>query len=330
MRPKRARFISRRSAAPRALIRYDADDGQALSQIALSRDGALLAYVRGGEPNGKGEIPNPRSLGTPPRREIWLLSTTGTDAPQLLGQGFAPQFSPDGARLLWLTDRGVASAPVSRSGVDIAGFEILLPGPAYALRFSPDGRRIAYERSSHVEVCDLSTRAVWAVDKPPDAVDLDPTWSPDGRSLALRRLFGPQPNTDVGYAGEYLAPQPWAILEASATTRQVREIWRAADGLGSAYYDLDQDASDAGVDSGQLFWSIDNDIAFTWSAMVGGTYMPWRRAVAPRDCSPPARVRWRPPRCRWIAGRSSTAPTSATWKDVTLVQSHSTVGHPRS
>ena len=44
----------------RSLVRYSGDDGQELTQIALSRDGALLAYVRGGEPNSKGEIHSAR------------------------------------------------------------------------------------------------------------------------------------------------------------------------------------------------------------------------------------------------------------------------------
>jgi hypothetical protein len=59
---ERAIYFARLGDAERRLIRYGGDDGQELTQIALSRDGALLAYVRGGEPNSKGEIPNPRSL----------------------------------------------------------------------------------------------------------------------------------------------------------------------------------------------------------------------------------------------------------------------------
>ena len=68
----------------RSLIEYRDDDGQALTQLAVSRDGSLVAYVRGGEPNGKGEIPNPRSLSVPPKREIWLLNTVNPGSPRLL------------------------------------------------------------------------------------------------------------------------------------------------------------------------------------------------------------------------------------------------------
>jgi Tol biopolymer transport system component len=218
----------------RSLIRYGGDDGQELTQIALSRDGALLAYVRGGEPNSKGEIPNPRSLAVPPQRQIWLLRTDASDTPRLVGAGFAPQFSSDGARLIWFTERGVVSAPVSmnegRSGdVDTAGAETVLAAPVSAPRFSPDGRRVAYQRASYIEVCDLYARVMWAIAKPANASDVDPTWSPDGGSIAFRRLFGTQPpNTYQGYTGEYVAQEPWAILEASTATHQVRDLARRA------------------------------------------------------------------------------------------------------
>jgi dipeptidyl aminopeptidase/acylaminoacyl peptidase len=263
----RAIYFLRVGESAKPLVRYPDDDGQDLTQVALSPDGSLLSFVRGGPPNSKGEIPNPRSLASPPLRQVWLLDTAGGAAPRPVGIGYAPQFSPDGARLIWLTERGVACVPLRnsdghRSDVDAA--EILLAGPLFALRFSPDGNKVAYERSSYVEVFDLKSRATWAVAKPADAVDIDPNWSPDGESIALRRLVGPQPPTENGYAGEYVAKEPWAIQVASVATHQVREVWRADAGMGSAYYDLDQDPTDTGAQVRQLFWSDGNDIAFTW------------------------------------------------------------------
>ena len=263
----RAIYFLRVGQSAKPLVRYPDDDGQDLTQVALSPDGSLLSFVRGGPPNSKGEIPNPRSLVSPPLRQVWLLDTAGGAAPRPVGIGHEPQFSPDGARLIWLTERGVASVPLlSKDGhrVDVGAAEILLTGPLFALRFSPDGNKVAYERSSYVEVFDLKSRATWAVAKPADAVDVDPAWSPNGGSIALRRLVGPQPPTENGYAGEYVAKEPWAIEVASVATHQVREVWRADAGMGSAYYDLDQDPTDTGAPVRQLFWSDGNDIAFTW------------------------------------------------------------------
>ena len=263
----RAVYFARMGESARALVNYPDDDGQQLSQVTVSRDGRLVAYVRGGPPNGKGEVPNPRSLARPPQREIWLVNTTANAAPQLVAAGSEPQFAPDDHALLWLSERGVASALLNRSGdpgSELGPVEYVLPGPAATLRFSPDGRRIAYQRSLQIEVYDLVTKAMWAVAKPSDAADLGPAWSPDGRRIAFRREYAHQPDTQTGFAEPFVAKQPWAIWVADPTSHEVRPVWRAAPGVGSAYYELDQDATDAGGQTDQLLWSSDGNIAFAW------------------------------------------------------------------
>jgi len=262
----RAVYFARRGGSASALVSYPDDDGQQLSQVAVSRDGRLVAYVRGGPPNGKGEVANPRSLTHPPQRQIWLVDTTVNPVPRLVAAGSEPQFAPDDHALLWLSERGIASAQLNRSGdsgSELGPVEYVLPGPAATLRFSPDGRRIAYERSSQIEVYDLA-KAMWAIPRPSDAVDLDPAWSPDGRRIAFRREYAHQPDTQTGFAEPYVAKQPWAIWVADPVSHEVHQVWRAAPGVGSAYYELDQDATDAGGQTDQLLWSNDGNIAFAW------------------------------------------------------------------
>jgi dipeptidyl aminopeptidase/acylaminoacyl peptidase len=271
----------------RSLLQYGDDDGQTLTQLALSRDGSLIAYVRGGEPNGKGEIPNPRSLATPPKREIWLLNTISPSSPRLIGNGWDPQFSPDDSRLVWLTERGVATAPlIRREGhvADVGSATFLIAGPVRALRFAPDGQRLAYVRSGFIEVYDLSTQAGWAVQKPVDATDADPAFSPDGRSIALRRDVGSQHHFETGFGGEFVSQSPWAIIVVNAATHEARQIWRADAGMGSAYYPLDQDPTDSGDRGDQLLWSDNEQIAFVWERDG------WRHLYAVRLAGGPARL----------------------------------------
>src|SRR5262245_37379916 len=45
----------------RAVTTYKEDDGQELSDLAWTPDGAAIVYVRGGAANRQGEIPNPVS-----------------------------------------------------------------------------------------------------------------------------------------------------------------------------------------------------------------------------------------------------------------------------
>jgi dipeptidyl aminopeptidase/acylaminoacyl peptidase len=260
-------YFARRSRPAKALVRYPEDDGQQLSQLAVSPDGSWVAYVRGGFPNAKGEIPNPRSEAQPPQRQIWLVKTTDGSAPQMVAAGSEPQFTPDGRSLLWLAARGIAVATLPESGkpdLALGAVQYLLPGPAAALRVAPRGSRIAYQRSQCVEIYDWVSGATWAVPKPAAATDSDPVWSVDGRRIALRREFGHQPDAETGFTEPFVAKQPWAIWVADPTAREAHQVWRAEPGVGSAYYWLDADATDAGSRGDQLFWSSDDRIAFAW------------------------------------------------------------------
>lgn len=264
---ERAIYFARLGQKARRVAEYNDDDGQELKQVALSRDGSLLAYHRGGPVNAKGQVPNPRSLPEEPKSQVWLVDTSGASSPRLLGIGNSPQFSPDDRRILWSTDRGVMNAPlVQRSGARSAGpAELLLPGPASRLRFSPAGDKIAYERSGNVEIFDLANGAIWSVSRPATASDGRPAWAPDGKSIAFIRLSGPQlPMLGSGYAGEFVAKEPWSIWTADVGGSGSKQIWKAEPGIGSAFYPLDEDATGSGKQGDQLFWSVSGHIAFVW------------------------------------------------------------------
>jgi hypothetical protein len=139
------------------------DDGQELSQLALSEHGGALAYVHGSSPGGTwSDIPNPLSLPTQPERQLWITGTRG-DKPQLLDTGTqvnAPQFSPADDRVIWISGQRVMSAALSwhENGrlrdVGEAHELFTFSGSVRMLRFSPDGALLAYQRANGIEVYD--------------------------------------------------------------------------------------------------------------------------------------------------------------------------------
>src|SRR5262245_56431900 len=63
----------------RRVTSYTDDDGQELTQLAFSRDGKTIVYVRGGDhgSNRGADPPNPAELPVQPRIQIWSVSVNG-------------------------------------------------------------------------------------------------------------------------------------------------------------------------------------------------------------------------------------------------------------
>ena len=65
---------------PVRLTKFMDDDGVILSELTISDDGSLVAFVRGSEPNIQGWNANPSSNPNGPDRAIWVAHTNGTGA----------------------------------------------------------------------------------------------------------------------------------------------------------------------------------------------------------------------------------------------------------
>src|SRR5438034_4676398 len=85
----------------RQVTAYPDDDGQEIGDLAWTPDGKAIVYTRGGGVNGRGEFPNPRSLTTGVKQEIWLVIVPG-GATRRLGEGNSPAVSPKGDRVAFL------------------------------------------------------------------------------------------------------------------------------------------------------------------------------------------------------------------------------------
>ena len=92
MAPKR-----RVDAAP--VTHYDKDDGQEISELNFSGDGGLIVFVRGGEKNREGELPDPSSDPAGVAQAVWAVTWSG-GAPRRIDAGNSPESFPEQHRNL--------------------------------------------------------------------------------------------------------------------------------------------------------------------------------------------------------------------------------------
>ncbi|MBV8724341.1 MAG: S9 family peptidase [Candidatus Eremiobacteraeota bacterium] len=210
---------------PRQLFSSDGDDGQELTNIAISNDDAHVAYVRGGDHDANWPDPlqpNPASSTTQPDMQVWSVSTSG-GSPKLLGTGDAPAISPNGARVAFTNGGAVMIAPID--GGSPAKRLFFDRGQDSDLRWSPDGTSLAFvsTRTDHSFIGiyrDDATPIQYL--SPSTSQDFTPRWSPDGSSVAFLRVPG-----DGGPPRDPLSwnPAPWQIWVADARSGSGRVAW---------------------------------------------------------------------------------------------------------
>ncbi|MBV9701038.1 MAG: PD40 domain-containing protein, partial [Candidatus Eremiobacteraeota bacterium] len=210
---------------PRQLFSSEGDDGQELTNIAISNDDAHVAYVRGGDHDANWPDPlqpNPASSTTQPDMQVWSVSTSG-GSPKLLGTGDAPAISPNGARVAFTNGGAVMIAPID--GGSPAKRLFFDRGQDSDLRWSPDGTSLAFvsTRTDHSFIGiyrDDATPIQYL--SPSTSQDFTPRWSPDGSSVAFLRVPG-----DGGPPRDPLSwnPAPWQIWVADARSGSGRVAW---------------------------------------------------------------------------------------------------------
>jgi len=238
----------------RRLTDYKDDDGQEIAQIAWTPDARSVVFVRGGDFETFRDNPNPASLPQGVEQDIWIVPASG-GAPKKIAEGSQPAVSPKGDRLVFLKKDEIWSE----------GFEenakpeqlIHTKGQAGEIRFSPDGSRIAFvaTRTDHsfIGVYNFSSKSLVYLDASVDR-DSNPVWSPDDKQIAFIRLAAN--SNPVFFGPRRTIAQPWSIRLADVDSGKGRELWRAAEGAGSAFHAM--------VADNQLLWGASDRIIFPW------------------------------------------------------------------
>ena len=240
---------------PRQVTHFTEDDGQEITQLTFSPDGAHLVFVRGGDHGenwpGEGNLePDPASSPVQPTAALWSASLSG-DAPVRIAEGDAPAISSAG-RLAFLKDGRVWTAPLEDQGkAEQLFFD---RGKAAELTWSPDGQRLAFvsQRGDHafIGIFSSSDQPIRYL-APSTGNDSSPRWSDDGTRIAFVRRPGeggpPEPALQQ-------IPHPWSIWIGHVNDGSGRLVWQSPRTLAGSYPDVEGQAN--------LYWGAGDRLVF--------------------------------------------------------------------
>ncbi|MEA2480580.1 MAG: TolB protein [Thermoleophilaceae bacterium] len=179
--------------------------------------------------------------------QIWVTNADGTGATQLTHDGFhddQPHFSPDGRTIMFSQSTGSQDArfqrhvPVNLMLMDDDGSDArpLTVGGGFlsGADFSPDGRSVVFSNDGRIYTMGIDGSALTARTPGPSTseyYDVEPSWTPDGRSLIFQRVHRAPGCDECDYAvGRVDLPSGAVSLQTGAVTRQaVRpSLWTPA------------------------------------------------------------------------------------------------------
>ena len=171
--------------ADRAVLHDSADE----LQPAWSTDGQHVAFVRAEGVGPQGSNVGD-SAGNIRKGDIWAVDLASGEEKKLVGDAFAPAYSPDGTQLAFDASRegsrriwvATADGENAHRVSDAADADVADVDP----QWSPDGSKLVFRRTDQNQtdlvVLNLATGATVKLTDD-NALDADPVWSPSGRQV---------------------------------------------------------------------------------------------------------------------------------------------------
>jgi dipeptidyl aminopeptidase/acylaminoacyl peptidase len=261
----------------RQITHYAADDGQEITDLDFSSDGALIAYVRGGDKNREGELPDPASDPAGVDQSVWLVAWAGT-APHKVDAGNSPHISTHStAASGWVAYEKEGKVWVAAIGGAGKPTEVYMRGENGGIEWAPDGKKFAFttNRASHslVAIYDATKKEISYITPTTDS-DTTPRWSPDGHFIAFMRSAGfgrgGGGGAGRGNGGGRGAGGGPEISVFDVATNQVRPVYQTRGGTGSLA--VQHDVLNWGADGRLVFVSEIDGWQHLYSVpMSGGT-----------------------------------------------------------
>jgi dipeptidyl aminopeptidase/acylaminoacyl peptidase len=214
----------------RRLTSYLQDDGQELSQVSFSEDGNTIVFTRGGGKNSAGQSPNPTSNPAGATQAVWAIAFSGGE-PRKIDDGHSAKISSQGM-VAYIRDGEIYISPLNGAGkpsqLVVRGqnhSEEWSPDGARLAFVSSRGDH------SFIAIYNVAGKSISYLSPSVDS-DSNPEWSLDGKRIAFVRRPAQPRDTPEGYFIEPDRPHPWAIWVGDATKDQpalpAHEIWHSS------------------------------------------------------------------------------------------------------